>query len=44
MFITEKTTVTFIFPKEEDLMEKFMVDNPDWYYDITSNQVTFKRT
>lgn len=44
MFITEKTVVTFILPKEEDLMEKFMADNPDWYYDVVSNQVTFKRT
>ena len=44
MFITEKTVVTFILPKEKDLMEKFMADNPDWYYDVTSNQVTFKRT
>lgn len=44
MFITEKTAVTFILPKEKDLMEKFMADNPDWYYDVISNQATFKRT
>lgn len=44
MFITEKTVVTFILPKEKELMEKFMTDNPDWYYEVMSNQVTFKRT
>ena len=44
MLITEKTAVTFILPKEKELMEKFMVDNQDWYYEVTSNQVTFKRT
>ena len=44
MFIIEKTMVTFIFPKEKELMEKFMADNPDWHYEITLNQVTFKKT
>lgn len=44
MLITEKTAVTFILPKEKELMEKFMADNPDWHYEVTSNQVTFKRT
>ena len=44
MLITEKTAVTFILPEEKELMEKFMADNPDWYYEVTSNQVTFKRT
>ncbi len=44
MLITEKTAVTFRLPKEKELMEKFMEDNPDWYYEVTSNQVTFKRT
>jgi len=44
MLITEKTAVTFRLPKEKELMEKFMADNPDWYYEVISNQVTFKRT
>lgn len=45
MFIMEKTTVTFVLPKENELMRKFMADNPDWNYEIIStNSVTFKRT
>lgn len=44
MFIMHKVVVTFILPKEKEQMEKFMKDNPDWYYEATLNQIKFKRT
>lgn len=45
MIITIKTAITFLLPKDKELMEQFERDNPDWVLDTaTTNTATFRRT